>query len=888
MSGHVDSRIDLTMFWGKTGPGATHHPAICHMIDVGQVASCFMQTVASPAMITFLSTPMAGDHDTTQRMLSLLAALHDIGKISPGFQRKVPELATVLLGTGFSWPPDAETDHGAVTRGVLRESLCKREIPRRAAHVIADALGAHHGEFHRPGPYGQAGMGKGLWEEARELAIDELARVFSVNWRDWTAQTAGISWEWALTLAGLVSVCDWIGSSTDHFPPVSRGVADLEVYAAESRERARRALEVLGWTGWRPFGQGRSFTELFGREPYDFQVQAAEAAARLEEPGIIVIEAPMGMGKTEAAIWVAEQALHRQGLSGIYFALPTQATSNQMFGRVRRVLERRYEGLKVNLQLLHGLSDLNEEFRELRIAAVNEDAKATVEAATWFAASKRGLLAPFGVGTIDQSLLAVLLVRHMCVRLFGLGQKVVIFDEVHAYDTYMSHLLDRLLSWLARQGTTVVILSATLPSRRRRKLLEAYTGRGDIPETGAYPQIVAASVKSTEVRTPSPGPARLVQLERVERQHCQDIPRILNERLAGGGCAAVICNTVQRAQELYQDISCYLEPAGVEVMLFHARFPVGRRLEVEGDVLRKFGPDGLHRPRRAVLVATQVIEQSLDLDFDLMVTEIAPIDLMLQRVGRLHRHSRRRPPYLCSPTLLWISPELGEAGVPDFGGSQAVYERYILLRSWLALRDLNSLELSVDLPQLVEQVYGEVPWEVPDDLRSALVEARQRLDERSREDEGKARSVVLLPPTSEDGPIARPGTYLREDSTELHETLQAQTRLTRPSVTLVCAEVTDGILRLLTGTDAAGGVLDLKTEPDRAAVREIRMATITLQDFPWVRHFVRRESPGVWDRSVLLRGCRLAVFTGGALAAGLETRLELSRELGLVIVREGS
>lgn len=887
--GNLISREDLVRFWGKTGAGGTHHPAICHMIDVGQVTACFLETVASPALKRFLAVPLGGDEELARRLITWLAALHDIGKISPGFQHKVSELEKALHTLSLNWSLADETDHGAVTRGVLRASLPERGIPRTATNAIADALGAHHGEFHGPSPLGLAGMGKGVWDEARQLAIDELARLLGFEWHRGPTAVDGLPWEWVLTFAGLVSVCDWIGSSADHFPLANDTVSDLGDYAQVSFTRAASALESLGWTGWRASGKAWSFAELFGQEPYEFQLQAAEVAARLKGPGIVVIEAPMGIGKTEAAIWIAEHALHDRGLSGTYFALPTQATSNQMFSRVREVLERRYNGLKVDLQLLHGLSDLNDEFRELRLAAVNHDASATVEAATWFAASKRGLLSPFGVGTIDQSLLAVLKVRHMFVRLFGLGQKVVIFDEVHAYDTYMSTLLDRLLSWLARQGTTVVVLSATLPAARRRRLLEAYTGRHDIPESNAYPRIVAASAETMEARTPAAGPERTIVLERLERVDGAALASVIGERLTDGGCSAVICNTVARAQELYRDIREALRQSGTEVLLYHARFPVGRRLEIENDVLRKFGKGNERRPERAVLVATQVIEQSLDLDFDLMITELAPIDLVLQRVGRLHRHQRSRSPRLASPRLISIAPESGAGGVPAFGVSEYVYDRYILLRSWLALRDLTVLTLPTDLPRLVESVYGESPLAVSEELHRALVEAKRRLDQQMAADERRARSVVLLPPASEDGPFARSGILLEEDGPELHETLQAQTRLTRPSVTLVCAEtLDDGGLRLVTGTGAPGTRLDLSKEPSHAAVREIRTATITLQNSRWVRYFLARDSPEVWRRSGLLRGCRLAVFTNGVLDVGLETRLELTGELGLSIAEEGT
>lgn len=222
----------------------------------------------------------------------------------------------------------------------------------------------------------------------------------------------------------------------------------------------------------------------------------------------------MGEGKTEAAMYLADYWSGNLGQQGHYFALPTQATSDQMFARVRQFLTRRYGSGLVNLQLLHGHASLSAEFEALRqrgdqvllpCIGVTEEAKREgVIAAEWFTHRKRGLLAPFGVGTIDQALLAVLQTRHVFVRLFGLSHKTVILDEVHAYDAYMTTLLERLLEWLASLGTSVVLLSATLPRKRRHALLDAYSKglEGNIEglsSDGPYPRITWLSHRQVKV-----------------------------------------------------------------------------------------------------------------------------------------------------------------------------------------------------------------------------------------------------------------------------------------------------------------------------------------------------------------------------------------------------
>ena len=279
-------------------------------------------------------------------------------------------------------------------------------------------------------------------------------------------------------------MADWIGSDEQWFPP-SGLPADVELDSL-----AQRALDDCGWT-WPDVQPGKSFMDLFGKRPYDIQQAVYEAASG---PGLFIIEAPMGQGKTEAAMYLADHWGVMTGRHGCYFALPTQATSNQMFSRVRRFLEQRYRGPSVDLQLLHGHAALSAEFDLLRqrgsIAKVNEVydettanvAEGSVQAAEWFTHRKRGLLAPFGVGTVDQALLAVLQTRHVFVRLFGLAHKTLIVDEVHAYDAYMGTLLERLLAWLAAMDTSVVLLSATLPRTKRHSLCKAY-GRSGAAES---------------------------------------------------------------------------------------------------------------------------------------------------------------------------------------------------------------------------------------------------------------------------------------------------------------------------------------------------------------------------------------------------------------------
>ena len=448
---------------------------------------------------------------------------------------------------------------------------------------------------------------------------------------------------------------------------------------------------------------------------------AVEAGSRRRSDGptlIVIVEAPMGEGKTEAALLIFD-ALAARGATGLYFALPTQATSNQIFGRVERFLRSTFPGETHGLHLVHGDAGLSDAYGALKdlafktrsVGGVAGDDQGPI-ADAWFARSKRALLAPIAVGTVDQALLGVLGVRHGFLRLHALAGKVVVIDEVHAYDTYTSELLDRLLSWLRALGATVVLLSATLPTARREALVRAFGATPALPES--YPRITVAREGPASSRSFATRrdhlPVSIVWQDRAT------LPARLAEALAGGGCAVWIVNTVRRAQRTYLDL-CKLRdrgllPPGITVDLLHARFPFDARAVRERRAEESFGPGEENRPRAAILIGTQVLEQSLDLDFDLMVTEIAPVDLVLQRAGRLHRHKRKRarPSAVKQPALWIMIPEGDERPEgPVFGSSAYVYSEAILLRSWIALRECTEVTLPTDIEPLIEAVYGGRP-----------------------------------------------------------------------------------------------------------------------------------------------------------------------------------
>ena len=900
----------IDQLWAKAerdGSGR-FHPLACHMLDVASVALSLWDAVLQRGLRHDMASRLGLPAEQAGRWIAFWAGLHDLGKACPAFQAKNADRRRALEAAGLpfpSWSRGFRHDHatarllpdllGEMGPRDRREGDEAVRLPRGLVRRVAATVGGHHGVFPRAADVlrlGSAALGTGRWAEARETLVIELAHVVGVDQLAAPTTSLGDDHAFFILLAGMTSVADWIGSCEDYFP-YADGVV-LGEYAADANARAKRALDGIGWADWGPAEACRDFRSMFGFPPRPLQCAAAALADEVGGPALIIIEAPMGEGKTEAALYLSRHWDASIGRKGCYVALPTRATSDQMFHRVREFLATQYPSQIVNLQLLHGRAALSEEFQQLRLTAIHDEeadepgGSGAVVAEEWFTPKKRGLLAPFAVGTVDQSLLAVLQTRHAFVRLFGLAHKTVIIDEVHAYDTYMSTLLERLLEWLHALGCTVVMLSATLPAERRRSLLAASGSGHDAPSDVPYPRITwAAGDRSGAVALEAEQRlARDVRLRWVPPEPDALAP-LVSRILAGGGCAVCICNTVGRAQKVYAALRG--TPGNNECTLLHSRFPFEERDARERKVTTLFGKDNSRRPHRAVLVATQIVEQSLDVDFDLMVTELAPVDLVIQRAGRLHRHpegsdrsTRQRPAGLEAAQLWVMKPDTGQEGIPDFGPTGYVYAPHTLLRSYLALHSLDVLRLPDDIERLVEAVYGEAePEDLPHAWRRALEAAREELEREVQHAEWVARNNLIKPPDYGDDILEDFCKQLHEDDPSVHQALRALTRLAKPSVPVVCLTHDDGGLRT---TPDSLGTVNLGARPALDQAKALLRRSLSVSHAGLVQHLQAVEVPAGWQRSALLRHHRPLVFDEGQAIVG-RYLLRLEPDLGLTISR---
>jgi CRISPR-associated endonuclease/helicase Cas3 len=697
------SGLDLAfLLWAKTDRD-THrwHALPYHLIDVGSTAGLLWAHL--PPSSRAIAIQAFGDEETAKKCVTFLAAIHDIGKANRFFQAKDPLQVTRLSALRVV-SADELRRHGEATTALLNRWLANRwSWSPKAASSIAVAIGGHHGVF-RNRSVERLELDKGYVPEVALALFGVLNDLYEVpsNVREPGNLPQFLGW-----LAGFVSVADWLGSH--ECMTVWRDQAeDLKSYREEADRRAAKLFDDIHW-GTASGGNPLNITDLVpaGFAPNNLQHVASEIAAA--DFGLVIVEAPTGEGKTETAFVLCEPG--RSAGDGLYFALPTMATANGIYGRVSGYLKKAVGNQDLDARLLHSQAWLYRSEVATRSNPNEDESQDSSE--DWFAGSKRGLLAPYGVGTIDQCLVGALRAKHGFVRLFALSGKTVVIDEVHAYDVYMSDILERLFGWLRALGCRVILLSATLPASRREALIRAWGAT--VPDGQAeYPCVTWVNSKGVSDSRPiEVSPRKPVAFELIPNE-ADNAWRSGADHLLGlirdhEGFGALILNTVKDAQAAYAHLR---DAVGrdVQVELFHARYTLEDRATREKEVLSAYGKDGKRGGAR-ILVGTQVVEQSLDLDFDFMVSALAPIDLLIQRAGRLHRHNRTLagqlrkgidPDERDDPTLYVISPKFDEAELPRI--VDPVYDHDILMSTLARLEQ----DCFIREPKHVAEAVGSV------------------------------------------------------------------------------------------------------------------------------------------------------------------------------------
>ena len=721
-----------------------------------------------------------------RKIALFLSIFHDYGKASMTFQAKIAEGIEDLCAIhskGELCTPSIKDPQlrncKEMPHGIAGEILL---LIKGCPASIAAIVGAHHGRPWEKGPdiadeieeiinedeeeiYENFDYGLRLWggKDRRKTWIEAQDGFYrwAIDWIELfdIRNLTSINDSEAVVLTGLVIMADWLASNENYFP-----LFGYDQFAPEDmQKRATQAIERISLPPiWRP-EFNIDFIALsktrFGFYPNEIQSNIVEAVITSEEPGIFILEAPMGVGKTEAALLAAEEFSDKRA-AGLLFALPTQATANGIFSRIIEWGEGQSEQNVLSIRLAHGMAPMNEKYTDLMKSGkyaecvIDDYEKNGLIVHEFFEGSKQALLADFVVSTVDQVLLASLKQKHFMLRHLGLSGKVVIIDECHAYDTYMNEYLERTLQWLGSYRTPVILLSATLPYERRSALIDAYTGYVDKEKNGkwrknmGYPLLTwtdRGSIHQKEIKYS--GEKRTVAIIRVDGGDTIDkelttVIALLRDNLMNGGCAAVIVNTVNRAQLIAASVKKALPDKNV--LLLHSRYISEDRSNNENLLLAHTGKQSKQSERDGfIVIGTQVIEQSLDFDVDLMITDLCPMDLLLQRIGRLHRHpahDKCRPEILKKAKcyILGATEELEE-------GSVTIYGKYVLMRTRAFLP--SEISLPMDIAKLVQLVYDQT---CSMDMEPEGYEKARKEHERNRFIARKnADAFRLIPPGKE-------------------------------------------------------------------------------------------------------------------------------------------
>lgn len=909
--------------WAKSGDERAHLSLPQHLIDAACAAQWLWDNWVCSALKVTLARLWCLNESEVRTLYCFYAGTHDVGKATVTFQRQRPD-ATWLLspleqaGLSLEWPcgegSNVSFPHGTASGLLLRKWLEKQGICKYLRVVLSSVPDAHHGFTSDP-------MTLRLREDGikdRETQFDviafqlvdgmaEITAIAPILKRLQGSKEAPTAPALQL-MTGLVVMADWIASNKDAFPYEQ---------VLPQVERVSQAMDYIQLPApWQPQDIPDDLLELF-RKTFAWgtditlrpvQRAAVEAAMDASGPTLMIIEAPTGEGKTEAGLAAAHVLGEKFGSQGVFLAAPTMATANGLFERATQWAQHSSRGGQVaSMFLAHSKNQLFKPYKELRYSGIGidqpgEDATATSEgtvvATQWLSGRKTGVLSDFVVGTVDQVLMMALQARYSMLRHVALAGKIVIIDEVHAYDAYMSQYLYRTLEWLARYGTSVILMSATLPPAQRLDLAQAYNSQiprdngvdEGVLDTTAYPLVSvvnAAGIQSIEV---APRPTDAEIRTNFLGDSLPELTSKLQELLDGGGIALVICNTVARAQDAYRALAAGFPG---EVELHHAAFIASQRSEKEDLLREKLGPKsrrGQGRPQRLIVVATQVAEQSLDIDADVLITDIAPIDLIIQRIGRVHRHVRPsddRPVRVREPQL-FIRGVNRDTEVPDFdGGARAIYGEKLLLATMAYFPRV--FRRPDDVAPLVRKVYAENP-EIP----NAWTEAWQKAceDAAAKRDKAVGRAESYRFPSPANAPdlgCLFEKTYNNSVGIGVEERGLAQVRDADFTVEVVAIQNTEygytpfgADIEILDGqapTFVQAGVLAGNT------VRLPARMTRGDKDFDTVIDALEEQTPAEWKESALLKGQVALRFDSAGSARLGRFSLSYTSELGLVVTK---
>lgn len=893
---------------GKTDNNGKWLSLLEHLRDTAAIMDYLVREWVSDSIVASCKL----DYNTFRKSAIFVAAVHDCGKASAYFQglitEKNPYLAGQLETNGFVLCRGplyrGKTPHASAGQWILNSILGVRES-------VAYVVGAHHGdtpprkkyngtdnllESHPENFYGREKDHrlKELWENAWSDIVEEG---LAISGFQTVQELPELAVEAQIILSGLLMMADWIASNTYYFP--------LHSFSDEISDEEQHIRSKCGWSrlklseNWESV-INRMNEELFAQRfhfvPNDIQRAVFRIANNLSSPGILIIEAQMGCGKTEAALGAAEVIASKCHSKGIFFGLPTQATCNGIYDRLYTWAESVSEDTVNSIQLAHGgaMYDKNyyQQILKGRAAVDEEESDDGMLVHPWLQGNKRSLLADFVIGTVDQFLLASLRKKHFALRHLGLAGKVVIIDEAHAYDAYMNEYLMQSLEWMGAYGVPVILLSATLPSDIRTSFVKRYLRGKGVKRIEGENVFTNSNHWETSIGYPLLTWTDGVSIHQEEIiQHVVDRPvkigylnsrdevvAILRDKLCGGGCACIILNTVLSAQTYYNILKEAFP--NYDIIIYHSQFTLEDRLAKEKNIRERMGKWSKDKERNGViLVGTQVLEQSLDYDADIMFSELCPMDLLLQRMGREHRHFRSaRPQKLQNPEFFILLDEEQEHSFDN--GSKKIYGDYLLIRTLKLLPSI--VHLPNDISSLVQAVYDERRDPSVSDIAS-YAEAKKSHQDSIAVKEQRAKTFILSKPRKDIcGMLDNLPSYDDEDGYRSVRDSDSTIEV------LLLRRDADGVRMLNTDPDKKAFQTSILPEEDECieiARQRIRLPRIFGQSFI-VKDIVnelerKQEEISIWKQSPWLRGELIFLLDSDSSANLCGYKFVYDSEIGL-------
>ena len=912
---------ELRAVWAKSGDDFGSLSLPQHLADSAGVASALWDSWVSHSLKSHLTGKLDISEEDAGKLFVFLAGVHDVGKATILFQTQIEltergrllvnaleDVGLPLDGPEKRTPSDFKFSHGLAGEEILYQWLKSRGFRKSLASTLSSIVGAHHGiaasEEDLTAANAVIDKYPGKWRHLHKQILNGMAEASGFDDID-LGHLRRLDADSSLPLTGLLIMADWIASNADAFP--------MEVKGSHSH-RVTRGLDSIDLT--LPWSQTNSSSEeasSFFRRTFDWpegtsarpvQLAMLEAARELDGPSLSIIEAPTGEGKTEAALAAGQWIAAASGAQGLMFATPTMGTSNGLFLRIANWAARNTPSETVtSLNLVHSRRAVSRDFAKFKSAGIGRDSTGehgNVVASDWISGPKKALLSNFAVGTVDQVLMLALQMRHSMLRHVALAGKVIVIDEAHAYDNYMSSYLRVALSWLARYGASVILLSATLPAKVKQDLVNAYNAElsntAPTLSSTAYPLVTVVDKHGAREIEVAPRPTDMEALI----ETIDDSIDTLLSKLAGlyvdGGCILVICNTIKRAQETYAALQ---EIYPGEIELHHSAFMASARSQKEDRLRIELGPTqhrGAGRPSKRIIVSTQVAEQSLDIDADALITDIAPMDSLIQRAGRVHRHQRPaedRPENLRRARILVRGIE-SFSPVPEFeGGTASIYAPAILMATLATLP--QTFRRPDDISSLVQTVYDDdfVP---PPAWVEAFESARSDL-KREQDLSSQRAKTFQIPCPGDAGTIGKlfERYFTQSDKSSLKADVAgaAQVRDTDPTIEVIPIVDSEFGYRILGAEPEEGRSEPLSDdhEPSYSSAFQLASSTLRLparfsryeKIFDEVIDQLEETTPPGWFKHFLLKG-QVALRLDENLECELAARkVRYSSELGLEV-----